>query len=173
VNLRLLLVPRQKERFEEVAALLQRSGQRFFRRSKLDAPAADPRAVILMDTIGELGALWGLADIAFVGGSLDGRRGGQNMIEPAAYGASVVFGPHVWNFRETAARLVEAAAAIQIADARELEIVIERLLGDAQERERLGSRAREFVRNQQGATQRTIACLDRLLLACGRRGEAA
>ena len=57
-------------------------------------------AVILVDTLGELGAVWGLADVAFVGGSLDGRRGGQNMIEPAAYGAAVLFGPHVWNFPE-------------------------------------------------------------------------
>ena len=67
--------------------------------------------MVLVDTIGELGALWGLADVAFVGGSLDGRRGGQNMIEPAAYGAAVVFGPHVWNFKEPAARLIERGAA--------------------------------------------------------------
>ena len=56
-------------------------------------PVADRDAVVLVDTIGELSAVWGLADVAFVGGSLDGKRGGQNMIEPAAYGAAVVFGP--------------------------------------------------------------------------------
>src|SRR5205814_9916053 len=121
-NLRLLLVPRQKERFEEVAALLRRSGQPFLRRSKIGASSAfsagdrNGSALVLIDTIGELGALWGLADIALVGGSLDGRRGGQNMIEPAAYGAAVLFGPHVWNFRDTATRLVKAGAAIQVAD---------------------------------------------------------
>ncbi len=172
-NLRLVLVPRQKQRFDEVAAQLKRSGHRFLRRSELNAPVADRTAVILIDTIGELGALWGLADIALVGGSLDGRRGGQNMIEPAAYGAAVIFGPHVWNFRETAARLVEADAAIQVPDARDLESVVERLLSDSQERHRLGTRAREFVLSQQGATDRTIACLDRPLLARRRLGEAA
>jgi 3-deoxy-D-manno-octulosonic-acid transferase len=113
-----------------------------------------------MDTIGELGALWGLADVAFVGGSLDGKRGGQNMIEPAAYGAAVVFGPHVWNFREIAARLVEAHAAIQIHDAASLEMTVCRLLEDRSERERLGSAARQFVLSQEGATERTVDLLD-------------
>ncbi|HZU37893.1 MAG TPA: 3-deoxy-D-manno-octulosonic acid transferase, partial [Gemmataceae bacterium] len=97
-ELRLFLVPRQRERFEPVATLLARSGLPWARRSALTGPVPDASAVVLMDTIGELGALWGLADIAFVGGSLDGKRGGQNMIEPAGYGAAVVFGLHVWNF---------------------------------------------------------------------------
>jgi 3-deoxy-D-manno-octulosonic-acid transferase len=117
----------------------------------------------LVDTIGELGALWGLADVAYVGGSLDGKRGGQNMIEPAAYGAAVVFGPHVWNFKETAARLVEAEAAIQIMDAATLESAVRRLVNDVAERERLGLAARDFVGRQQGATERTLDVLDQLL----------
>jgi 3-deoxy-D-manno-octulosonic-acid transferase len=172
-SLRLVLVPRQKERFDEVAALLQRSGHPFLRRSELSAPLAERTAVVLIDTIGELRALWGLADIAFVGGSLDGRRGGQNMIEPAAYGAAVIFGPHVWNFQDTAARLVEAGAAVQISNAQKLEIVVERLLGDSRQRQALGARARDFVRSQQGATERTMACLDRLAIAGRRQDEAA
>jgi 3-deoxy-D-manno-octulosonic-acid transferase len=171
-KLRLFLVPRQKERFTEVAALLQRSGQPFLRRSELRAPIADRDAILLVDTIGELGALWGLADVAFVGGSLDGRRGGQNMIEPAAYGAAVVFGPHVWNFRDTANRLVTAGAAVQIGDAASLGETVERLLHDPQERQCIGSAAQQFVRSQQGATERTLQCLDRLLLEDLRR-EAA
>jgi 3-deoxy-D-manno-octulosonic-acid transferase len=171
-NLRLFLVPRQRERFSEVAALLQRCGQRFLRRSELRTPVADRTAVILVDTIGELSALWGLAHVAFVGGSLDGRRGGQNMIEPAAYGAAVLFGPHVWNFRDPAARLVEAKAAIQVTDGTTLERAVERLLSDRQERDRFGTAARDFVRCQQGATERTLECLDRLLSPrC--RGQAA
>jgi 3-deoxy-D-manno-octulosonic-acid transferase len=172
-HLRLFLVPRQKERFAEVAASLQRSGERFVRRSDLTTPLVDPSAVVLMDTIGELGALWGLADLAFVGGSLDGRRGGQNMIEPAGYGAAIVFGPHVWNFRDTAARLVQAGAAIQIPDALSLESTLERLLRDPRERGRLGTAAQAFVRSQQGATERTLDCLDRLLeSAAERRGQS-
>jgi 3-deoxy-D-manno-octulosonic-acid transferase len=163
-RLRLILVPRQKERFDEVAALLQRSGEPFMRRSELHPVTPSPRhPVTLVDTIGELGALWGLADVAFVGGSLDGKRGGQNMIEPAAYGAAVLFGPHVWNFRDAAARLVAAGAAVQAADAAALGIEVRRLLGDPGERSAMGTAARCFVKEQQGATERTLALLDGLL----------
>jgi 3-deoxy-D-manno-octulosonic-acid transferase len=161
--LRLFLVPRQKDRFDEVSRLLVRSGVSFARRASetnLDAP------VVLVDTIGELGALWGLADVAFVGGSLDGRRVGQNMIEPAAYGGAVVFGPHVWNFADTATRLLEAEGACRVADAGELEVVVRRLLARPAQRQRMGWAARDFVLSQQGATERTVALLDDLL---GRR----
>ena len=96
-----------------------------------------------------------MADVAFVGGSLDGRRGGQNMIEPAAYGAAVVFGPHVWNFRDTAHRLLAEGAAIQIADAAALDRALRRLAQSPAEREQLGNAAQRFVIRQQGATQRT------------------
>jgi 3-deoxy-D-manno-octulosonic-acid transferase len=159
-NLRLFIVPRQKDRFEEVAHLLERSGLPYARRSALRAPRS---ALVLVDTIGELGALWGLADVAYVGGSLDGRRGGQNMIEPAAYGAAVVFGPHVWNFKEPAAKLVGIGAAVQVAGAAELEAAVRRLLESSEERQRRGTVAQRFVLQQQGATARTITLLDALL----------
>jgi 3-deoxy-D-manno-octulosonic-acid transferase len=159
-NLRLFLVPRHKERFEEVAQLLAQAGVDFARRSS----GADlGRPVVLVDTMGELGSLWGLADVAFVGGSLDGRRGGQNMIEPAAFGAAVVFGPYVWNFADTAARLIDARAACQVADAGQLETVVRLLLEDSKERHRLGVAARALVQCQQGATEQTIALLGQLL----------
>jgi 3-deoxy-D-manno-octulosonic-acid transferase len=162
-NLRLLLVPRQKDRFDEVARLLRRSGVRFVRRSDVHNAITDRDSVVLIDSIGELGALWGLADVAFVGGSLDGKRGGQNMIEPAAYGAAVLFGPHVWNFRDTAARLVEARAAVQVSNGEELADVAGNLFGNPAERGRLGRAAQRFVLSQQGATERTLDCLERLL----------
>jgi 3-deoxy-D-manno-octulosonic-acid transferase len=165
-RLRLILVPRQKDRFDEVAALLKRSGEPFVRLSELAAcgvALAAPQAAVLGDTIGDLSALWGLADVAFVGGSLDGRRGGQNMIEPAAYGAAVLFGPHVWNFRDAAARLAAAGAAEQVADAAALEASVRRLLADPQQRAAMGAAARQFVKEQQGATERTLTLLDGLL----------
>jgi len=170
-RLRLFLVPRQKERFEEVANLLESSGLPYVRRSNLTAPLSDRESVVLVDTIGELGAVWGLADIAFVGGSLDGRRGGQNMIEPAAYGAAVVWGPHVWNFRDTVQRLLAKDAAVQVADAAALGMTVQGLVQDRAERERLGAAAQRFVLQQQGATQRTIDLLDDLLPA--QREQAA
>jgi 3-deoxy-D-manno-octulosonic-acid transferase len=162
-SLRLILVPRQKERFDEVAALVERSGYPLQRRSQLRTPATDRQAVILVDTIGELGAVWGLADVAFVGGSLDGQRGGQNMIEPAAYGATVLFGPHVWNFRDTADRQLRAGAALQVRDAKSLDETVRELLTDATRRAELGQAAQKLVQTQQGATDRTLDYLEPLL----------
>jgi hypothetical protein len=88
------------ERFEEVARLLEQSGLPFARRSRIIEPLSEMPAVVLLDSIGELGAAWGLADVGFTGGSLDGRRGGQSMIEPAGYGATLLFGPNTWNFKD-------------------------------------------------------------------------
>jgi 3-deoxy-D-manno-octulosonic-acid transferase len=165
-SLRLILVPRHPERFDEVAKLLQASGLPFVRRSALDESSAiPPDAILLGDTMGELSALWGLADVAYVGGSLDGKRGGQNMIEPAACGAAVLFGPHTWNFKETVAHLLRHAAAVQVADADALREQVLRLLADAALRHQLGEAASNFVLTQQGATTKTLDALDSLLPA--------
>src|SRR5947199_5236052 len=86
------------------------------RRSWLNAPTrwAEKTPVLVVDTLGELSAVWGLADVAFVGGSLVPGRGGQNMMEPAAYGASVLFGAHTENFRETVEQLLERGGARRV-----------------------------------------------------------
>ncbi len=127
--------------------------------------------VILVDSMGELSAIWGLADIAFVGGSLDGKRGGQNMIEPAAYGAAVLFGPHTWNFKDTVANLLRQQGAVEVPDGAALEVEVLRLLSDAVYREKLGRAARQFVLSQQGATARTVDALAKMLEP--RNGAAA
>jgi 3-deoxy-D-manno-octulosonic-acid transferase len=163
-RLRLVLVPRQKDRFDDVVDMVKRRGVPLVRRSALkDKPLTDRDAVILVDTIGELNAVWGLADVAFVGGSLDGKRGGQNMLEPAGYGAAVVFGPHVWNFRDAAGRLVREGGAVQVTDAATLEGAVLELLADVRKRKQLGVTARRLVLAQQGATQRTLEALDFLV----------
>src|SRR5438445_8385599 len=162
-KLRLILVPRQRDRFNEVAALIKKAGLPFVRRSDLQQPVANANAVILVDTLGELSAVWGLADVAFVGGSLDGKRGGQNMLEPAACGCAVVFGPHVWNFRDAADRLVREGGALQVTDADGLDTAIQTLLSDTPKRRRLGATARKLVVSQQGATARTLDALDYLI----------
>ena len=164
-DLCLVLVPRHPDRFSAVAAMLNDSGQAFVRRSELTAPLPGPPAVVLLDTVGELGAAWALADVGFTGGSLDGKRGGQSMIEPAGYGVPTVFGPHVWNFRDAATRLVGAGAAIRVSDAAGLEAAITDLLGDHDRRIRMGQIARQLVREQQGATDRTLDVVDAVLAA--------
>ena len=159
-HLRLILVPRHPDRFEEVSRLVEASGLPFVRRSRISSPLETMPAVVLLDTVGELGAAWGLADVGFTGGSLDGVRGGQSMIEPAGYGVPCVFGPHVWNFKDAAKRLVEVGGAVMVKDAGELEAALARLLADADLRARTGAAARELVRRQQGATLRTLDVLD-------------
>src|SRR6185437_7617658 len=143
-RLRLILVPRHPDRFEEVAKLVERSGLPYARRSTIAEPLTAMPAVVLQDSVGELGAAWGLADIGFTGGSLDGRRGGQSMIEPAGYGVPCVFGPHVWNFKDAARRLIESDAAVMVNDAAELEVEVAKLIADDARRERMGAAAREL-----------------------------
>jgi 3-deoxy-D-manno-octulosonic-acid transferase len=166
-GLRLILVPRHAERFDEVALWLKQNKETVVKRSQLKSPA--PRIaggtppIILIDTIGELGAIWGLADVAFVGGSLRSGRGGQNMMEPAAYGASVMFGPHVANFRETVEQLLKHNGARQVADADELTRGLLADLDDPEAAAARGAAGRDYVLAQHGATGRTLAELDRLV----------
>ena len=103
-----------------------------------------------------LGAWWGTAQIAFVGGSM-GNRGGQNMIEPAAYGAAVSFGPNTRNFRDIVSSLLEADAAVASHDEAALEQFVRRCLEENGYIETLGGRA-EFVGRQLGATGELSSC---------------
>ena len=162
-TLRLVMVPRHRDRFAEVGTLVEQSGLTFVRRSQITEPCKEMPNVVLLDTVGELGAAWSLADVGYTGGSLDGKRGGQSMIEPAGYGVPTVFGPHVWNFRDAARRLVEAGGAVMVKDEAELEAVLSRWLGDGELRRHIGAAAQKLVRDQQGATQRTLNVIDRLL----------
>jgi 3-deoxy-D-manno-octulosonic-acid transferase len=162
-TLRLILVPRHPDRFQEVADLVQASGLQWVRRSELSQPLAAVPSVLLLDTVGELGAAWSLADVGFTGGSLDGRRGGQSMIEPAGFGVPTIFGPHVWNFRDAANRLVEAGAAVRVKDVEGLEVELAKLLADEPLRQEMGQAARKLVEAQQGATRRTLDAISQLI----------
>lgn len=158
--LRLILVPRHKERFDEVAALVEREGFSLIRRSRpKHSNACDgmPR-VGLLDTLGELSACWGLADVAFVGGSLT-RRGGQNMIEPAGYGAAVLFGPNTHNFKDVVEMLLSRDAACVVRSETEFGETVGRLLNDREAAGAMGRRAQDFVLGQQGATARTVSVM--------------
>lgn len=159
-DLRLLLVPRHLHRFDEVARLVEESGLSFARRSQHEAPSPtlSEASVLVIDTIGELSAWWGLADIAFVGGSF-GKRGGQNMLEPAAYGAAVCFGPHTWNFKEVVARLREVEGATVVDSAESLETFVRRCLTAPEEVAQMGQRAQKLIAAQRGATARTVDLL--------------
>jgi 3-deoxy-D-manno-octulosonic-acid transferase len=156
----MILAPRHPERFPAVAALLERMSIRFWPRSAWNGEPLNG-GVLLLDTIGELAALYALADIAFVGGSLV-PRGGHNIIEPAQYGMAIVVGNHTENFRDIVT-LFQSRDAVRIVGPAELPLMFLDLLADDAERSALGQRAIETMRSQIGATQRTARELRKLL----------
>ncbi|GAB4252288.1 MAG: 3-deoxy-D-manno-octulosonic acid transferase [Acidobacteriota bacterium] len=158
-RLRLILAPRHPHRAEEVCRLVEEAGLAVLRRSTWEERTPEvPPDVLILDTIGELAHLYAVADVVFIGGSLV-PEGGQNVIEPAAYGKPVLFGPHMENFREVAAAFVDEYAAIQVADAAELEERLRTLFADAHARRWLGRNARQVIRRNQGALERTLRIL--------------
>jgi len=156
----MILAPRHPERFEQVAALLQKMGMKSFRRS-LWAGESLVGGVLLIDTIGELAALYALADVAFVGGSLT-PRGGHNIIEPAQHGVAIVVGPHTENFRDIVA-LFRRRDAVRIAEVSDLPLTLMHLLANEKERKALGERAARTVQSQMGATARTLDAIRGLI----------
>ena len=166
-RLRLILVPRHPERFEEVAAMLDNKEVHWERRSAL--PETEPfkrdrtdcARILLVDTVGELSGWWGTATIAYVGGSM-GKRGGQNMIEPAAYGAAVCFGPKTKNFSDIVEMMLRDNAAQVVHDQREMERFVRRCLEEPDFATQLGNNAQNLVLRQVGATQKTLALLQAL-----------
>lgn len=162
-RLRLIITPRHPERFDEAADMLSQSGIAWQRRSELESDGSDPNArVLLVDAVGELGAWWGTAHIAYVGGSM-GKRGGQNMIEPAAYGAAVSFGPNTSNFRDIVAMMLDRDAAVVVKDGKQLTSFVRRCLDDPEYAKRLGQQAQQLVLEQAGAADRTSGMIEALM----------
>lgn len=179
-DLRLVVAPRHQERFDEVARLVQSSGRPLRRRSQPGAVCEPAKAigshvseqpVILLDTLGELSACWGLAEVAFVGGSLS-RRGGQNMLEPCAAGAAVVIGPNTWNFRHAVELLSSAGGLATVRTPAELTAALRELLIDRQKADAMRSAARHAVASQQGATRATVDLLLDVLPAAAEAAQA-
>jgi len=159
-RVRMLIAPRHPERFDFVARLLVSSRLNCARRS--EAPRESKTAdVILLDTVGELAALYRFASVVFVGGSLV-PKGGHNILEPALYAKPIIVGPHMENFREIAREFLQRDALVQLrgADVRaltaELRGAIANLLSDKNYAEALGSNARKTIDENRGATARTV-----------------
>jgi 3-deoxy-D-manno-octulosonic-acid transferase len=165
----LVLAPRHRERFEAVARLLSEKRFRWVRRSELNAEKPDAESlggkVVLLDTLGELAAMYRYANLAFVGGSLV-PRGGHNILEPAFFGRPILIGPHTENFRDVVSCFEKRRAVVRCTT-KNLGITFVLLLRDAPEREALGQRAQQVLVEERGATARTV---ERLIgLARGER----
>ncbi len=157
----LLLVPRHPDRFRAVADLLSSRGVRFTRRSSGMPPDAATQ-VVLVDSVGELAALYAAADVAFVGGSLV-PIGGHNLLEPAALGLPVLTGPYQSNGQDIARLLLQQGAALQVADARELAAALTRLLADPAARQRIGAIGRHIVESNRGSVARLLELIEPLM----------
>jgi 3-deoxy-D-manno-octulosonic-acid transferase len=179
---RLLVAPRHPERFREVTSLIAQSGFRYACRSAIQASAATnntssapakapapavaeaPNAdIILLDTIGELAAVYRFASVVFVGGSLV-PRGGHNIIEPAVFAKPIIVGPHTENFRQIVADFAEAAAVVQVPATGEdiagaFTRALTRLLADNEAAQAMGVRARQILLTNRGATRCTVAAI--------------
>ncbi|GBH26086.1 lipid IV(A) 3-deoxy-D-manno-octulosonic acid transferase [Burkholderia vietnamiensis] len=182
----LILVPRHPQRFAEVEALVARQGLKCVRRSVWGANAAAPAAgrpaaaeplpsdvtVLPGDSMGELGAYYAAADIAFIGGSLL-PLGGQNLIEACAVGVPVLIGPHVFNFTPATADAVAAGAALQVADPLDLAPVLDALFAAHARRIAMGAAGSAFAARHRGATARSVDVLAALLPAVERGARTA
>jgi 3-deoxy-D-manno-octulosonic-acid transferase len=172
----LVLAPRHRERFEEVAHLLESQRFAFLRRSAMKLPRATAATaqpanglpagdgfngrVLLLDSLGELPALYRYADLAFVGGSLV-QRGGHNILEPAFFARAILTGPHMENFRDIVSRFEQGRAVVRCTPSN-LGITFLLLLREPTEREALGRRAQQVLERERGATARSVERLMRV-----------
>jgi 3-deoxy-D-manno-octulosonic-acid transferase len=168
-SLQLALVPRKPERFDEVATLIEREGFMAVRRSgpTVGSISDDSRPVVfLIDTVGELRAVYALATVVFVGRTLvdlGPKQHGSDMIEPAALGKPVVVGPFTGNFAEPMRAFREARAILEVRDASELYASVDRLLSDEAIRSQLGTRARRVVIDGKGAVKTHLDVIESML----------
>ncbi len=156
----MILAPRHPERFAEVAGLVEQLGFRAWRRSLWSGESL-AGAVLILDSIGELAALYSLATVAFVGGSLV-PRGGHNIIEPAMYGVPIVTGNHYENFRDIV-NFFQSRNAVRVVGMAELALVFMELIENSEERVKLGRNALAALDSQRGATARTVLAIRKLM----------
>lgn len=163
-DLLLILAPRHPERFDEVDELLHHRGIDFIRKTRLRPGAPPPPGnVILLDTIGELAKTYSIGTIIFIGGSLVPGVGGHNVLEPAAFQKPVIFGRHMENFTEIARILIERGAALQVSDAHTLTEKALGLLDHPEQRQEIGQRAYDAIRENSGAVTRCMQVFRDLL----------
>lgn len=159
----LLFVPRHPQRFDEVAALLQQQGVRVARRSQWpQAFAGEGPCVLLGDSMGEMAAYYGMADVALIGGSLL-PLGGQNLIEACACGCAVVLGPHMFNFAGAADDAVAAGAALRAAGSDDALRTMARISAEPQLCRTMAAAGQDFAAAHRGATARTVGLIEEAL----------
>ena len=173
-NALLVLAPRKPDRFDAAAQDIVESLRHAVRRTDLESRLRDGASsspvftsdisVLLLDNIGELAAIYGLADAVYVGGSMV-EAGGHNILEPAGFGKPPLFGMHMENFQELADIFLARGAARQVTNPEDLGVAWIELLEDSVRREKMGNAARALVEENRGATARTVQYIAKFLPA--------
>jgi 3-deoxy-D-manno-octulosonic-acid transferase len=173
-NALLVLAPRKPDRFDATAQDISESLRKYVRRSAIDLNSASSTSdspvftgdvsVLLLDSIGELAAVYGIADAVYVGGSMV-AAGGHNILEPAGFGKPPLFGEHMENFQELANTFLARGAARQVTNPEDLGVAWIELLEDSARRQKMGDAARAVVEENRGATARTIGYIAKFLPA--------
>ncbi len=153
-TLRLIIAPRRVERAEDINRLVMDKGFKSLLKTQMPMKA-EPYDVLILDTIGELERIYGIAKIAFVGGSLT-PVGGHNLLEPASFGRPVLFGPHTDNFVLMSQLLIEAGGGRRVRDGEDLFETVRELLTDPEKSNRMGQKAKKFVETSRGAMGRVM-----------------
>lgn len=166
-HLRLVLVPRKPERFNEVASLITANGWKLtrystYKQNPQSTSKTDPQSVILVDTMGDLRKFYSLAKVIFVGRSLV-PMGGSDMAEAAALKKPVIFGPHTDNFTQTADALINSRGAVRVENQQQLKSAVEKILTESEYANQLAENAQKVIIHNQGATARTVEHIKSLL----------
>jgi len=156
--LHLIIAPRTIEQSDDVLSQAQRMDLKAVLKTRL-SKNKDPYDILILNTLGELGRIYGLSEVSFVGGSLV-SRGGHNLLEPASFGCPVLFGPYTEDFDLMSELLIEAGGGLRVQDENELYETMKMLLADLEMRIRMGRLAREFVEKNRGALERVISYID-------------
>ena len=162
VNAKLLIAPRSILRKDEIAGICHKYGFKADFRTVLKEKPSYDHDVVILDTIGELGRIYSLGDVVFVGGSLI-RHGGHNILEPAAHGKAIIVGPHMFNFKDTHVLFSKRNACITVKNAKELTGVVTELFDNPQKRHQMEEETLNIIRDNKGASRRSAVILRQML----------
>ncbi|WP_198263669.1 lipid IV(A) 3-deoxy-D-manno-octulosonic acid transferase [sulfur-oxidizing endosymbiont of Gigantopelta aegis] len=154
-NLSLIIVPRHPERFQSVYQLLNVDALNVLKRSQMNAAFDLPVDILLGDSMGEMIRYFACADIVFMGGTLV-KTGGHNILEPAALGLPIIYGPHMFNFNAINALFLQHQAVQQVADEQQLKAGLEEMLLDETQAHEMGARAKELMAKNAGAVDKMM-----------------
>lgn len=163
---KLLIAPRSILRKEEINSLCQKAGfEAAYRTELANEGSKENFDVLILDTIGELGKVYALGDVVYVGGSLI-NHGGHNILEPAAHGKSIIVGPNMFNFKDTHVLFSKGNACITVKNAKELAVAITDLFQHPEKREAMEKATLEIIEANKGASRRSAVILRELLTEC-------